>query len=535
MVTHVAARSTHASTLLFVSLAALGGGISMWAAFPFTSIWWLSYIGMMLLMWSVFRRALWLTLWASFLWGSAFMVPLTSWAHISIGWVGPWMALAGIQIAFMMCWAIGAAVASRISLMQHWLVWSLFASVTFAGMEQLRGRYPFGGFPWGYLAYSQVDAPLGNLAHYIGEAPLSFLTAFIGACAAGLFSARHRGAQLLMQSAYGCLALLVATLPVLVPPTSTTDSTNQKVPHLRVAIIQGNVDRPVEQTYATPMKVLDNHIHETLSAFDTDPDIDLFLWGEQASDIDYRNDEAVMKKLADLGRQVHKPIVFGSVQVLDNDAGKRVRHNDLSVLLPDGTINPVYTKRFPVAFGEYIPMRDFLGKYFSDVKRIPTDMEAGKDIAPVIDVAGTQLAAGICFEVAIDSLIGEGIDNGGTFIVVPTNNSSFGFSAQSQQQLDIARFRARTYGRSIIQVSTNGVSALVGPDGRIIEKTPLFTNDSIIADVPTITHTTVGGRLSAPAGTVCAYATLAGWLIIIVMVFVARRNTPRRYHKGRKK
>jgi len=62
------------------------------------------------------------------------------------------------------------------------------------GQEALRGRTPFGGFPWGRLAFSQIDAPALGLAA-IGGAPLvSFVAALAGALVAqALLVLRLRG------------------------------------------------------------------------------------------------------------------------------------------------------------------------------------------------------------------------------------------------------------------------------------------------------------------------------------------------------
>ena len=44
--------------------------------------------------------------------------------------------------------------------------------------------------------------------------------------------------------------------------------------------------------------------------------------------------------------------------------------------------------------------------------------------------------------------------------------------------------RAIEHGRTAIQASTVGVSAIVLPDGRIVDQTELFTPASMTADVP---------------------------------------------------
>ncbi len=56
-----------------------------------------------------------------------------------------------------------------------------------------------------------------------------------------------------------------------------------------------------------------------------------------------------------------------------------------------------------------------------------------------------------------------------------TNNATFGYTAESEQQFAISRLRAIEHGRSVVHVSTVGVSAFIRPDGSYEDKTSLFT------------------------------------------------------------
>ena len=60
-------------------------------------------------------------------------------------------------------------------------------------------------------------------------------------------------------------------------------------------------------------------------------------------------------------------------------------------------------------------------------------------------------------------------------LVVQTNNATFGYTAESPQQLAISRLRAMEFGRSAVHVSTVGQSALITPDGTAHQVTSLFT------------------------------------------------------------
>ena len=72
-----------------------------------------------------------------------------------------------------------------------------------------------------------------------------------------------------------------------------------------------------------------------------------------------------------------------------------------------------------------------------------------------------------------DSVRAAGDDD--SLLVVQTNNATFGYTAESEQQFAISRIRAIEHGRSVVHVSTVGVSGFVSPDGTVSEKTGLFT------------------------------------------------------------
>lgn len=159
-----------------------------------------------------------------------------------------------------------------------------------------------------------------------------------------------------------------------------------------------------------------------------------------------------------------------------------------------------YAKQHPVPFGEYVPYRDFFRRLTTLVDNIGTDMAAGTAPALMrvpVDRLGREVpvVTGICFEVAYCGLVREGVLGGGELIVIPTNNASFGLSAESTQQLAMSRFRAAEHGRATVQISTVGVSALIMPDGTVLKRTELFTAEELAATLPLRTTVTPAARL----------------------------------------
>jgi len=113
----------------------------------------------------------------------------------------------------------------------------------------------------------------------------------------------------------------------------------------------------------------------------------------------------------------------------------------------------------------------------------------------------------ICFEVAYDAIVRSAVTSGGEFLVVQTNNASFGYTAESLQQLAMSRLRAVEHGRAAVQISTVGVSAVIAPNGAVLQSTELFTPAQMVATLPLRESLTLSDRLGAwPAWIIDALA-----------------------------
>ena len=167
--------------------------------------------------------------------------------------------------------------------------------------------------------------------------------------------------------------------------------------------------------------------------------------------------------------------------------------------LPGQGLTARYVKQHPVPFAEYIPYRSFFRHFSDKVDLVRSDFIAGKGAGvfrvPARD--GGTIAAGtiICFEVAYDGLMRDTVDHGANVLLVQTNNATFGFTDESVQQLAISRIRAIEHGRSIVHVSTVGVSAMITPDGTAHQRSTLFTPAVLAADLPLRTDRTVADRV----------------------------------------
>ncbi|SMO96287.1 apolipoprotein N-acyltransferase [Geodermatophilus aquaeductus] len=513
---------------LVAAVVSVAGGLCLWLAFPPYGVWALAAGGPLALALATRGRSAGRGAVLGLLLGLAFMVPLLQWTGTFVGDL-PWLALSVLQAGF--CAVLGAATA-----LTSRLRWSpLWAAALWVAMEAARSRVPFGGFPWGRIGFSQADGPLASLAAYGGVASVTFAVALTGTLlAAGIArAARRRGAPVRLQLRAGAPPVVAA---LLVPAAGTVlwlplpgDSLTAGGRPATIAVIQGDVPAAGLGFNERRRAVLDNHARQTVAlagrvATGASPRPDLVVWPENSSDIDpYRNADAAAA-IDTAARAIAVPILVGAV--LDGP-GENLTNAGI-VWDPESGPGARYAKRHPVPFGEYMPLRSFF-RFFSDqVDLLRRDFVAGQRPG-VLDIGGVRIGDVICFEVAYDGLVSDVVEGGASVLVVQTNNATFGYTAESEQQLAMSRLRAIEHGRSVLVAATSGISAVVAPDGTVVERSELFTPDVFVEPIAQRQGITVATRL----GAVPEWALAGVGLAAVLGAVLARRSGPVRSFRRR--
>ncbi|MEV0668350.1 apolipoprotein N-acyltransferase [Actinomadura luteofluorescens] len=500
------------------TLLATAAGLLMWPAFPPFDLTFLAPVGVALLTLALLGRSARTGAWLAFLAGAAFFIPVLE----GISRIGPdgWIILSLVQAAYFLPLGAGIAVVTRLP---GWPVWT---AALWVGEELIRGRVPFGGFPWARLAFSQTATPLTPYAS-LGGAPLvTFLTALIGgllACAAvAVHRARSRrarppeedaaetpGTRRVLVPAAVCLAAVGAVVGggLLIP----TPADGRPV---TVAVVQGNVPRLGLDFLGQRKAVLDNHVKATHELAErvragrlAKPE--LVVWPENASDLDPYTEPDAYTAIDGAVKDIGVPVLVGALT--DTPDGEKVENRGI-VWDPWTGPGDYYVKRHPVPFGEYLPFRDILTKLITRFERIPRDFAKG-DRSGVMELGPVDIGDVICFEVAYDKEVRDVAR--GNLLVVQTNNATYGKTSLPPQQIAMSRLRAVEHGRTILVAATSGISAIVAPDGRMVARSREFVPAVQVAAVPARTARTASDRLGeAPEwalallglGAVCAAA-----------------------------
>jgi apolipoprotein N-acyltransferase len=495
-------------------LSAAAGGL-LFFAFPPYGFWPLAPVAVALLTLVVHGRGPGWGAGQGLIFGVTFFVPLLSWSGIEVG-AAPWLILSAVQALF--CTALGAAL----PLVQRLRGWPLWVACLWVAQEWARSRVPFGGFPWGRLAFSQPHTWFTPYAAYGGAPLVTFAVALCGALLAAAYVAalrRGRPRQLLFTAA------AVAGVPLVALAAAVGVSAGHADPQVTVAVVQGNVPRLGLDFNAQRAAVLDNHVQRTLDLADRVrsgelPKPAFVVWPENSSDIDPLVNGDARQAIDKAARAIGVPILVGTV--LDGP-GENVRNAGI-VWDPERGPGQIYVKRHPVPFAEYIPLRSLARLVSKDVDRVRHDFVAGASPG-VLTLGGRSVGDVICFEVAYDGLVRDAAAHSG-LLVVQTNNATFDRSGETYQQLAMGRLRAVEYGRTVVVAATSGVSAVIGPDGTVFDQSAVFTPDLLVEPVPVRGGLTLAARLGALPEWLASLAGLAavGWAVWAPRVVAAVRR-----------
>ncbi len=336
--------------------------------------------------------------WLGLVFGTAFMLVLLPWLQV-IG-VYAWIPLAIVEGLF---YGLAGLATRAVRRLPGWPVW---AATSWVLVEALRGVVPFGGFPWGRLAFATEDTPLAPTFAYVGAAGVTFLVALVGTTLAwAVLRARRTPVRAVVGLA---AAALLACLASLVPfdPGGPDPVAGGKGASVVVAAVQGNVPGQGLEAFAERRAVLDNHVDATLKLARRVQDgaaqqPDLVIWPENSSDIDPYTDPSAEAAIGDATRAIGAPLLMGAVV---GDRPGSGWHNRAIVWSTAGEPGRYYDKTHPVPFGEYIPLRSVLAPLVPALDQIPSDMVPGTRPG-LFDVGPARAGVLMCFEVAYDGLV----------------------------------------------------------------------------------------------------------------------------------
>jgi apolipoprotein N-acyltransferase len=373
--------------------------------------------------------------------------------------------------------------ADRRSEKYGWLIQTLFWLL----YEVVRTK-GFIGYSYGIIGYSQYSfLSLIGISDITGVLGVSVLVVLPSALIGRAINYSRKKEILtktyLLPTAVYLALFLMANIYGLTSRVDYSDS-----PTWRTALIQHN-----EDAWLSGMEVY-KKAYDILTRLSREADKenpDIIIWPETAFvpaiewHEKYRQEPEkliLIRKLRAFLHELDMPFIIGNNDsYMDGD----IKRSWNAVLLFNGNrIVDRYHKIHLVPFGEYFPYEKLLPRFYQYIIDQGASFYERGDEWTVFDQDGVKFSTMICYEDAFPYLAQNFTKEGAEVLVNITNDAWSPASASCMQHGTMAVFRSVENRRSMVRSTCSGFTAVISPNGEILEYLDPFTEDILVYDVP---------------------------------------------------
>ena len=377
-----------------------------------------------------------------------------SWVYVSIhDFGGAGIASAGaLTTLFVAFWAVFPALAGYLCAKLTNINRVLLMPVIWLLVEYLRGYWVLDGFPWLLAGYSQLETPLAGYVPIIGVYGTGFLVALSASFI--VFFAQYKNVK---------IAGVLLVLWVIGGYLQTVQWTEAIGAPIKVALIQGNITQ--DKKWLPENKINTLRLYKNLTEQHWDAKV--IVWPESSIPAYFSEvNEIFLMPLNQLAQQHNTDLIVS----LPIDSASGERYNAAMTL---GSHIADYRKKHLLPFGETMPWQPLSGFILSQLKLRLGDFTAGASNQPLLSAGGYSFITSICYEDVFGDYAIKGLENA-AYLVNVTNDGWFGNSIEPHQHLQMARMRALETGRFLLRSTNTGLTAIIAPNGSIIQQLPLF-------------------------------------------------------------
>ena len=419
-----------------------------------------------------------------FLFGLAYFIVGLWWIFISlhdIGGMNVALSVAAVVLlsAYMaLFFGLASSLGSTLR-QQSIFMNSAIMAAAWVLMEYLRSQL-FTGFPWVGFAEAQVNGPFAAIAPLLGGLGSTFLVVWASMQLSGW---RQSLVRITIQ--IGLVLLLMLGLHQL----RFTEAIGSPI---SVRLIQGNFEQSLKWNPSAITQQIRFYSDVIL-----EQQADLIVIPETAFPLTEKDlPSDALPQLKAFSQATHSNILLGLIGIVSNSNGVLQYSNRALGLSPSSTSPYYYDKFHLVPFGEFIPPGF---QWFVNAFRIPmSDFARGNLMqAPFqIERSGQDsigAAITICYEDIFGNELASRIRNSEApvnLFVNITNLAWFGQSQAPSQQLRLSQMRSIETGLPSIRSTNTGITAVIGPDGRVLQALPQWTQASLSTSVQGFTGKT---------------------------------------------
>jgi apolipoprotein N-acyltransferase len=336
--------------------------------------------------------------------------------------------------------------------------------------------------------------------------------------------------------ALAAAALLAAALIFGAVRMRQIDDIVAQAPRLKIGLVQPNFAYTTDGEFSRDEAIRQLTALQAQSRRLQQAGAQLVVWSEGAYPVTLPRDFAAdfaPESLAMIRRGVTVPVIIGADMY---DPTHEDAFNSAILLDADGRVTGRYDKVRLLAFGEYIPgietfpwLRKFLppgiGKFTAG---------AGPGVMTLRGPGGQvwKLGPVICYEDILQGFLRGVGQLHPNLLVNLTSDSWFGAETEPWEHLALAVFAGVELRVSMVRAVNSGVSAVIDPNGRLLQKT--YANDpyrnpraedGVVVTVPSMSG---GHTVYVAVGNLFAYLCMAATLILLGVGIRTKRLLPRR-------
>ena len=406
--------------------------------------------------------------------------------------------------------------------------YGIFLAPCFWVSLELLRTYFLSGLPWCLLGYSQYrQIELIQIADHFGVYGVSFLIILVNLALAEFsswlmpFFRGFRPAKLPWELVTMTALLMALSWEYGAWISSEAPFSNIPRATLSVGVVQPNIDQAVKWDLAFRDETMErfNRLTGRLGT-----GMDLVVWPEAATPFILEREKDYQLELIAWAERAKAPILLGSPALRFYPDRRPYLLNSAYLLNPDGHLLGRYDKHHLVPFGEYIPLKSSVLFFLDKLVEGIGDFEAGpgstvltftpKTISSGMAPRPVKFGVAICYEVIFPDLVRRFAANGAEFLVTITNDGWFGPSSAPAQHFAMVVFRSVENHLAFARSANTGISGFIDPFGRILQASPLFTEEAMQATItawqPHTFYTQHGDVFAYGCVIICALLCLFG-------------------------
>ena len=366
--------------------------------------------------------------------------------------------------------------------------------------------WAFSGFPWNLLGTVWSFSPgMLQLSAFTGVWGLSAITVMAASSPALLAWPRDAGSQAPRKTFVAVMLALPFCVWLLGELRLAGAPAIDNGTDISLRIVQPSIDQKLKwQPELRQQHVMRQlQMSQTASA----PGPDLVIWAETAVPFLLDQDPNLQSILAS-GLSEGALLMTGAPRV-EQGTDRPGWRNSFHALDHKGRITATFDKVHLVPFGEYTPLKDWLG-----LEKLAVG--AG-DFVPGPGVTTLELAnlppfsPLICYEIIFPGNVTASADSGKPrpqWLLNITNDGWFGRSSGPYQHFSNARLRAVEEGLPVVRAANSGISGVVDGYGRIVASLGLGEVGVVDSFLP------------KPVASITTYAIIGNWSLLLLILFL---------------